>query len=1276
MKTKIYKSLAEHEDKRALSEMIHRLIPQHEERFELKLLKNYDNDEYFEISNNNGKIVLSGNNNLSICCALNHYLKYDCKTMVSWLVENPVEVPDVLPQATPVWKSSILKDRFFLNYCTFSYSMPYWGWNEWERLIDWMALNGINMPLAITGQEAIWQTVWNQLGLSKKEILNFFTGPAYLPFQRMGIIDKWGGALPESYIINQKKLQKKILSRQRSFNMRPVLPAFCGHIPFEITKYIPEISIKQLESWNGFEREFSTWFLDPQDPYFDKIQKLFLKEQEKQFGYCEVYAADPFNELIPPSWEPDYLAEVSETIYNSLKKSNNNAVWLQMSWLFYHNSEQWTPPRVKAYLSAVPKDKLIMLDYYCENRELWRETDGFYSQNFLWCYLGNFGGQTKLLGPIDLIEEKLNKAFTDSRTETMTGIGLTLEGLDDNPHVYDYLLERIWQDEPIDTSKWIQSYAERRCGKDDKNVKKAWSLLHKSIYSHYTNPELFCGGFIRTRPGLDGRSCLWGDDTVGYDNSTLLEAIELLCIAYSNCLANDRFRFDLVNFTREFLVNHSGVIRKKIYKAYIEKNINDFNKYRIEFEDLIKDIASLLSSRSEFRLDSWLNLVRNTGETTNEIEYYEKDARNIISKWGSLDNNELVDYANRDLSAMYLTYHLPRWQLFFDACSCSLREGNPIDEDKLNKQMNILEWDWVIHPSITEEAYTDEYKIVKKLTNKYKKNRVKYILIDIGGSWIKGSLAVGVHPQKISPTKKVRSPLGQKASSDDLFFTIIRLIEMLGSNRVDAIVISTAGIVNYHGTCVEKCSPHLRPLNESGWIDKLKHFFNCPVSLINDADAALIGASEKSLISTKGNTGLMVIGTGLGFSVLKSGRRWRPGGEYTLLGSLYLDGKSMDERISASALSDLAEGDLVAFFNLPSFESERKKYLKVLREAVQIAVLMYQLDEVLISGGLVEACNRAGFNLQKQLEGTTTTLRVLKDGNLLQMIGAAALAHSESVSEKSRFGGDHSKLRTEDVYNPTLQLQNMSPLELSTLFLEAELESSRAIKKSLPEISLCTVLITERIRNGGRLIYVGCGSSGRIAALDAVELNCTYGFPKEDSITLISGGLADACLDIEYNYEEDASSIPELLLIKPKPEDVIIGISASSTAYYVRSALAAGKDLGCLTILISDIYPEIEFFDQHIALNSGPEVVCGSTRMKAGTATKKVLNTLSSSVMIQLGKVEGSYMIEVACVNEKLQKRAQTILKELFSIDKNESRLLLEDNNYQLQEVIQTLRKR
>ena len=386
---------------RIATQLAERIIPRHAQHFNFKQKKSDDGKDFFRIESLKGKIVITGNNANSMATGLNHYLKYYCLTTVSWYADIPVEMPDTLPMLKqPIEHKAKVERRFFLNYCTYGYTMPFWQWKNWERLIDWMALNGINMPLAITGQEAVWYKVWHKLGLSDQEIRSYFTGPTYLPWHRMANIDGWNGPLPIHWINSQVTLQKQILKRERELSMHPVLPAFAGHVPHALKRIYPNANIQTLGKWAGFDKAYHCYFLNPEDPLFAKIQQLYLKEQTALFGTDHIYGIDPFNEVDPPSWEPEYLKQVSSNMYHTLTQADPKAEWLQMTWMFYFDKEKWTAPRIEALLTGVPQNKMILLDYHCENVELWKQTQRFHGQPYIWCYLGNFGGNTAMIGNV------------------------------------------------------------------------------------------------------------------------------------------------------------------------------------------------------------------------------------------------------------------------------------------------------------------------------------------------------------------------------------------------------------------------------------------------------------------------------------------------------------------------------------------------------------------------------------------------------------------------------------------------------------------------------------------------------------------------------------------------------------------------------------------------------------------------------------------------------------------------------------------------------------
>lgn len=596
-----------------------------------------------------------------------------------------------------------------------------------------------------------------------------------------------------------------------------------------------------------------------------------------------------------------------------------------------------------------------------------------------------------------------------------------------------------------------------------------------------------------------------------------------------------------------------------------------------------------------------------------------------------------------------------------------------------------------------------------------------YLGIDIGGTWIKGTIAderVFSDNKRLLlehlPIEKIASPLRAETTLTEFVEALKVLISRfdLRSSEIKGIGISTAGIVNYHGDRILKAAAHLDILKNDNWKAVLEEQLNCSAAIINDGDAATIGLAETGYLTGNKTVGIMPIGTGLGFTVWRNGRRWRPGKSLTLLGSIRTPGEMFDSVASASKLASADEShDLIKVLTDSSYLKDRKLYLQNLVKVIQTAAILYTLDEVIICGGLADAVSECGFPLEQLLNESlvippvemekSVKVTVAKEGNRLQLIGALALAKGEATAVEKRVIPGYKSLATEIPYREDMQLQKMSTLSVIETLWQAEQEAGDSLKNALQIISDIADQSVKRMEAGGRIIYVGCGTSGRIAAMDAVEIPCTYGFPEERILALISGGISDAAIEIESGFEEDASSVPEMLLLNIQPEDVVIGISASGSAYYVQSALAFAKDRGALSVLIQvkdwrqengDRKPEtgsapspfsgfhspvsvppLPFCDYVIPLNSGNEVVAGSTRMKAGTSTKKVLNFLSSAIMIRMGKVAGPYMIDVACINQKLIERAQSILGILYGISKEDAFRRLSESQMDLSETIKKI---
>ena len=538
--------------------------------------------------------------------------------------------------------------------------------------------------------------------------------------------------------------------------------------------------------------------------------------------------------------------------------------------------------------------------------------------------------------------------------------------------------------------------------------------------------------------------------------------------------------------------------------------------------------------------------------------------------------------------------------------------------------------------------------------------QASFLALDIGGTYLKAAVFAAETLRRCDRGEEPPLPelwrvpsLVDEPGGEGVFRAVRAIAERCraGNYAIHGVGISTAGIVDDGGNAVIKAAGHLQNLCNPALKSGIEEIFGAPAVLINDADAALIGAATLRLYPPEGTTVLLAVGTGLGCAVVRNSHLFRPGRALPLVGAVETPVGSFDHIAGAVGLARRAGGDLAGLFRNGGEVLDR--YLDDLTRVVYSAALLYQADHVLLTGGLAAAAADGGFDLARALSANPLLengifgrkLSLSASAAPLQIVGAAGLARGCAVLPGAALALP-AGTATEQPRHGDLELSDLPSDELVNLLFEAENEAGAALAASLPAIAEGAALIAEAFRRGGRLVYVGAGTSGRLAAVDAVELPCTFGIAESSAVALIAGGNAEAAITIESGGEEDISSLPELLLLNLTCNDVVIGISASGSAYYVRSALAYAKQVaGARTVMIQESsrpQPDAELL---IPLRSGSEVVAGSTRMKAGTATKKVLNMLTTAAMIALGHTRRSRMIHMKSLNEKLRRRKSEMEK-------------------------------
>lgn len=269
-------------------------------------------------------------------------------------------------------------------------------------------------------------------------------------------------------------------------------------------------------------------------------------------------------------------------------------------------------------------------------------------------------------------------------------------------------------------------------------------------------------------------------------------------------------------------------------------------------------------------------------------------------------------------------------------------------------------------------------------------------------------------------------------------------------------------------------------------------------------------------------------------------------------------------------------------------------------------------------------------------------------------------------------------LDTEGINENSLNIDSMNIADVLKTINEEDKKVAQVIEEELPAITRAVEAICPKIQAGGRLIYVGAGTSGRLGVLDASECPPTYGVEPGLVVGLIAGGEKALRYAIEGAEDDGEQAVKDLEAIQFTEKDALVGLAASGRTPYVLAALAYAKALGAVTVSVSCVKDaEVSQVVQYpIEAVVGPEVVTGSTRMKAGTAQKMILNMISTTLMIQAGKVYGNLMVDVQATNAKLIVRAERIITTTTGLGKEEAKLLFEESGHSVKTAIVMAKKK
>lgn len=713
---------------RAARDLIGRVTPGYEKQFALEIIPadTVCGEDVFEIDSRKGKILLRGNNPVALASAYHWYLKYTCGAQLSWFGDQ-LDLPARLPlPAAPERHTINGCYRAYFNYCTLSYTAPWWDWERWQREIDWMAMNGINMPLQPIGLDAIWYETLLRMGFTDLEARSFLVAPAHQAWQWMPNIESFGGPLPKSWIESHTDLARRIFARELELGMHPIQQAFTGYVPKLLKEKYPDACIAQQPEWFGFEGVSQ---LDPLDPLFDRMGHLFMQMQDSLFGSHGIYAADPFHESAPPVNTPEYLAAVGETISRLINDFDPNGIVAMQAWSIR-----------EAIVRQFPKERLVVLDL---NGSTYGGHQNFWGYPFVAGNLHNFGGRINLHGDLPLLAS--NQYLTArQKASNVVGSGLFMESIVQNPVYYALAFEMPFHQDTEALDKWLDSYVLRTYGDSSATARQAWDILLKDPYSRGTNGVEF-SSIIAARPAIRVKKS--GPNAgfhIPYDPQSLLEAERLLLADAEKLKASEPYRFDVVDVQRQIMSNLGQEIHRAAADAYLAGDLAAFTLHSNRFLELLLDVDTLLATRTEWNFDCWVTDARRWGTTSEEKELLERDATALVTYWGFTPGYTCrqFDYSWREWAGLIRRYYYARWKMFYTMLTKSLQNGKPYSEEGIPLSHGreafrandfydqLADWEiaFVATPKtdIDPSPKGDEIKLATRMLHKYSKLAKEY----------------------------------------------------------------------------------------------------------------------------------------------------------------------------------------------------------------------------------------------------------------------------------------------------------------------------------------------------------------------------------------------------------------------------------------------------------------------------------------------------------------------------------------------------------------------
>lgn len=593
--------------------------------------------DHYEIYSEVKKVVLAGNSNLSLAMAFYRYLNEFCNVVItsgdydiSYIATTP------LPEEKITYTAK-QKIRARSSYEMFSLEGNYWGFDRWEKEIDFMAMHGINTAFQPVGFDGILCRTLCDIGVKEDLAVEFSSGPAFLARQITGNIAAINPVNSKEYLERKIYIGKKITEREQHMGITPVFPAIMPSVPFSLRKKYIKMDIFKVPMWHNLPPIFA---MKPENAFFEIFNRKFLEFQRNLIGETHSYFVEPLYDVNHKGYN-SYLVSLGKALNELFEEFDNSAVcYTHMSAI---NAD---------FFKKVPSDRFIIINDSDE------EKPSFLSdKKHLVSIRGNRYGRTGLYGDINKVSRC---PYAVSKTESLLGSAVELDTFSENPMYCVAVLNSIKVDEAFDANELIKDFAFRRYRTNEftQEIIRLKNLCY--------NTDECAGSIICARPSTK-LSHTAPFDTLErkYDFKELYDIVKN--ILDNPASKNDKMRLDVVSFIRQFLSEFAYPVYSIATRFFKEENARDYEQASNLFLEICQDMDRILKTQESTNLSTVFEKAHELGNNKEEKQAIDINFLMYHTIWGPIDRSILYDTAWMEIGGMIKDFYAQRWFMYYRA---------------------------------------------------------------------------------------------------------------------------------------------------------------------------------------------------------------------------------------------------------------------------------------------------------------------------------------------------------------------------------------------------------------------------------------------------------------------------------------------------------------------------------------------------------------------------------------------------------------------------------